>query len=101
MCSFSKGVGVRHSNEAEVLVILSVLLRVLGHGFHSFNDFVVPFGKKRLWRLHFSFNEIKALASNLIVIFCHEIRSTNDFADALAKQREILLGECFFSIVVL
>lgn len=38
------------------------------------------------WNLHFCFNEIKALASQLQVLFCHLIRSANGLGDSLAKQ---------------
>lgn len=69
--------GLRNSNEAEVLVILEAL-RIFSWLFQgslivksdTFNAISwVYLGKTEPWKLQFSFNEIKALASNFDVFF--------------------------------
>ena len=59
------------------------------------------------WRFHFFFNEIKALASLIHVVFRHVGRVANALVDLLAKQgrtdpRLSLFFLCnFFSLVFL
>lgn len=42
--------------------------------------------KIKPWKFQFYFNEIRELSSSINVNFCHEVRSANFMADALAKQ---------------
>lgn len=113
---FSKGVGVRVSNEVEVLVILEAM-RIYSRSFlensimesDSFNaiSWVANEGH-RLWKLLFCFDEIKALASHLHVAFPHVVRSAKGLVDALAKTKNrklrglflfLFLVEGFFLVI--
>lgn len=91
--SFCLGVGVKDSNETELLAILEPL-RIYSHSFQSglivksdsYNTLWVIHRGPKPWRLQFYLNEIKELASSLGVVFNHVIRSANALADGLAKQ---------------
>ena len=90
----SKHVGVRDSNEAEVLVILEALWcfsrmfrgSLIVESDSSNTIAWVSNRKANQWKFHFLFNEIRALSSSINVVFRHELRSANHVADALAKQ---------------
>lgn len=86
--------GVRDSNEAEVLAILEAL-RIFSRSFQrrlvvesdSLNAISwVGINISKPWKVQFTFNGIKDLASNIGATFHHVLRSTNGLADALAKQ---------------
>lgn len=94
LCLFSEGVEIRDSNEAEVLAIFGAL-RTFSRSFQgslivesdSLNEIsCVSHETCKLWKLHFIFNEIKALVSHIHVVFRYEVRSANGLADSLAKQ---------------
>eukprot|EP00268_Persea_americana_P044027 TRINITY_DN44462_c0_g1_i1.p1 TRINITY_DN44462_c0_g1~~TRINITY_DN44462_c0_g1_i1.p1 ORF type:complete len:100 (+),score=16.34 TRINITY_DN44462_c0_g1_i1:64-363(+) len=91
---FFKYVGVRDSNEAEVLVILEALWcfsrmfrgSLIVESDSSNTIAWVSNRKANPWKFKFLFNEIQALSSSINVVFCHELISANHMADALAKQ---------------
>eukprot|EP00268_Persea_americana_P021089 TRINITY_DN21101_c0_g1_i1.p1 TRINITY_DN21101_c0_g1~~TRINITY_DN21101_c0_g1_i1.p1 ORF type:complete len:199 (+),score=31.91 TRINITY_DN21101_c0_g1_i1:157-753(+) len=94
LCLFSKSVGVRDSNEAEVLAILEAL-RILSSSFQgclivesdSSNGISwVARSMVKPWKFQIFLNGIKGLASSLSVVFSHVIRSANGLVDSLAKQ---------------
>lgn len=76
---FSKNIGIKDYSEAEVLAILEAL-HLFRSNFHG--NLVVEIDSTNAiswvsssslipWRFHFFFNEIKALASFLQVVFRH------------------------------
>eukprot|EP00268_Persea_americana_P056975 TRINITY_DN6784_c0_g1_i2.p2 TRINITY_DN6784_c0_g1~~TRINITY_DN6784_c0_g1_i2.p2 ORF type:complete len:105 (-),score=19.94 TRINITY_DN6784_c0_g1_i2:1073-1387(-) len=99
---FSKYIGIKDSNEGEVLAILEALRICFSNNFHSI---VVESNslnaiswmsclEEDLWKFQFLFNEIKTWSSSLNVEFHHVLRSGNGMADALAKlgvEREVAL----------
>lgn len=95
--------GVEDSNAVDVLAIMEEL-RIFSCSFDDklimesdssnaiawvINDKVKP------WKLHFFFNEIKALDSRLLVKFHHVVRLAHGLADSLANQGLIDLPQCF------
>ncbi|XXG62464.1 hypothetical protein AAC387_Pa05g0816 [Persea americana] len=91
---FSKNVAVCDSNEAEVLAILEALccFKKYFHGAlivesDSSNAIAWVTNKKiNPWKVQFLFNEIRVLSTSSSVVFRHELRLANSFADVLAKQ---------------
>lgn len=89
---FSKNVGGKDSNEAEILAILEAFC-IYGRSFQfnlivesdSFNvvSWARTFGGP--WKLQFYFNEIKGLSTGCRTSFQHVSR-TNGLANSLAKQ---------------
>ena len=93
-CLFSKSVGIRDSNDAEVLAILEALPIFLS-SFHgpllAESDSTNAVGwllkpNSRPWKFQFHFNEMKKISSSLVVSFGHVMRHANSMADTLAKQ---------------
>ena len=94
LCVFSESVGVRDSNEAEVLAILEAL-RIFSRslqgrlivGSDSSNGISwVMNSTVKPWKFQFFLNEIKEFASSHSVVFSHVIRTANGLVDPLAKQ---------------
>ena len=91
---FPKSVGIRDSNEVEVLAILEAFQIFLAsfHGplvVESDSTNVVGWLLKpdsRPWKFQFHFNTLKKISASLVVSFAHVIRRANSMADALAKQ---------------
>ena len=92
---FSKHIGSRESNEAEVLANLEAIWMFASSSLtsrlvvesDSLNAISwVLSSAARPWRFQFYLNEIRALSSLIQVSFQHVGRSTNGFVDSLAKQ---------------
>ncbi|XXG44210.1 hypothetical protein AAC387_Pa01g4073 [Persea americana] len=82
---FSKKVGIKESNETEVLAILEAL-RLF---FSSFREKLLAesdSSNEGPWRFHFLSAEIKSLSSQGYVEFRHVRRLANAMADSIAKQ---------------
>ena len=91
---FSKNVGICDSNEADVLAILEALYYFKRY-FHGAlilesgpSNAIAWVSNRKInpWKLQFLFNEIRVLSASFSVVFRHELRSANSFANALAKQ---------------
>lgn len=92
---FSINVGIRDSNEAQVLAIFGSFFEFLSASLHglllveSDTSTAVAWLLKcdfRPWKFQFHFNESKELSSSLVVSFCHVLTFANTVTDALAKQ---------------
>ncbi|XXG62313.1 hypothetical protein AAC387_Pa05g0690 [Persea americana] len=91
---FSKHVGVRDSNEADLLTILEGLILfsrgygvplVLKSGSSNTIDWVSK-QKASPWKLQLHFNEIWELAASIKVSFYHKSKSADSMVDVLARQ---------------
>lgn len=90
---FSKNVGIKDSNEAEILAILEAL-RIYHRPFQyplvvesdSMNAVYWARSFKGPWKMQFYLNEIKVLMTGNCIFFQHVSRSTNGMPDSLAKQ---------------
>ena len=90
---FSTRVGIKDSNEAEVLAILKAL-PIFHTSFHHYlfvesdlaNAISWVKSLRGPWKMQFLFNEISHLISNLQVTFQHIRRSANGTANCLAKR---------------
>lgn len=90
---FSKNVGSKESKEAQVMAVLGAL-HIFSASFQGKLIVESDLGNAvrrvshhgtKPWRLHFLFNELKELSTDMEV-FYHMIRSANNKTDALAKQ---------------
>ena len=89
---FSKNVGIKESNEAEVLAILEALMisstfkKSLIVKSDSSNAIRwVSKVERGPWRFQYYLNDIMALSSSIKVLFSHICRSANSMVDSLAK----------------
>ena len=90
---FSKHVGIKDSNEMEVLTILEA--PCIYHSFYHHNLIMESDSINAIswvkslrgpWKMHFLFNEIGLFVSEMQLTFQHIIRSANGMEDSLVKQ---------------
>ena len=94
LLSFSSYIGVKDSNEAEILAIheaLKLYKVSFNHPLIVESDSLNAISwvtnlAKGPWRFYFYLNEIKSLSSQLEVEFRHILHSANEEADVLAKR---------------
>lgn len=92
---FSKHVGVKNSNEREILAILEALFAFIvdSSGLVSLivesdstNAVSWPRTLRGPWNMQFYFNKMSDLSTGCCISFQHISRSANEMVDTLAKQ---------------